>query len=129
MVNHETYKQLLRQVQGRIRTRAANDFKDLLWQVPPLVPGRPVFKPSHAARYITDKLRLGGFQVTPAAPGSADVHMLYITWMTEQKQQQRQPQPPPKKSRAAAAQPPAGGTVSVAEAARRLERLKARLAL
>lgn len=78
-VNHETYKQLWKQVQGTIRTRATNNFKDLLWQIPPLVPGRPVFNAAHAARYVSEKLRLGGFVVTVASP-APDVQMLYITW-------------------------------------------------
>lgn len=87
-VNHDTYKQLWHQVQGTIRTRAANNFKDLLWQIPPLVPGRPVFNAAHAARYVSEKLRLGGFVVSVASP-APDVQMLYITWPT------RTPPPPP----------------------------------
>jgi hypothetical protein len=146
-VNHETYKQLLKQVQDRIRLRAGNDFRDLVWQVPPFVPGRPVFTASHAARYVSEKLRRGGFEVTVAAP-SPDVQVLYITWRRpaaarpardhrrrQQQQQQRsaaaehhrQPPPPPPDGEAPVVQ--AALPASVAEATRRLERLKARLRL
>lgn len=132
-VNHETYKQLLAQVQDRIRMRANNDFRDLLWQVPPLVPGRPVFTASHAARYISEKLRRGGFDVTVAAPGD-DLFVLYITW---------QPAPPPRSGAGkqrrdhgdARRNDTRGNTrsrelpISVAEATHRLEKLKARLKL
>jgi len=124
-VNHATYKQLLGQVQDRLRIRATNNFTDLLWPVPPLVPGRPVYKVSHAARYITDKLRRGGFEVTTAAP-EKDVHVLYITWSPVPAR------PPPAKKTAAPAKPStaaASAPVSVAEATRRLEKLKARLQL
>lgn len=78
LVNHETYKGLLAQAQDRIRARALNDCKDLLWQVPPLVPGRPLYKTSHAARYVAEKLRVGGFSVEVAS--SKDVHVLYVSW-------------------------------------------------
>ena len=79
LVNHETYKQLLHQVQRLLRTRADNRGTDLLWPVPPLVPGRPLYTVSHAARYVAEKLRRGGFQVLAASP-QPGVHVLYITW-------------------------------------------------
>jgi len=124
-VNHETYKQLLAQVQDRIKLRATNDFRDLMWQVPPLVPGRPVYTPSHAARYVSEKLRRGGFDVNVATPG-ADVYVLYITWAattparpTRRGRDSREHRPRP----AQASKLP----LSVEEATHRLERLKARL--
>ena len=145
-VNHETYKFLLRQVQDRVRLRAENKATDLLWQVPPLVPGRPIYTVSHAARYITDKLRNGGFEVTPAAP-AADVHVLYISWKPkpevrphrtppeqpnqphrEQRTQQRT-QHTQRTQRTQRTQQQSGPTltISMAEASRSLDRLKARL--
>lgn len=133
-VNHETYKQLFEQVQQRIRARAANDLSELLWQVPPLVPGRPVYAPLHAARYVTDKLRRGGFEVRRASPAS-DVHVLYVTWRTRggadaaDRRHRR-----PAASRGASHPSPGGSAarqtpISVAEASQRLERLKAHLRL
>lgn len=127
-VNHATYKMLLLQVQGRLRMRADNKATDLLWQVPPLVPGRPVYAVSHAARYITDKLRRGGFEVVPTA-AAADVHVLYISWEAVAPRSPPRRKPP---ARAAAQPPPAaaprhGITISMDEASRSLDRLKARL--
>ena len=62
-VNHETYKQLWTLAQQRIRARDEAGLRHLVFEIPPLVPGRPVFKPSHAARYVAAKLRRGGFRV------------------------------------------------------------------
>ena len=117
-VNHETYKQLWRQAQDRIRARADNKATDLVWQVPPLVPGRPVYTVSHAARYVADKLRRGGFEVTVAAP-QPDVQVLYIDW-------KRPPQSDRRKVRATQA-PEARPALD--DATRTLEKLKARLRL
>lgn len=130
-VNHETYKMLLHQVQDRLRLRADNRASDLLWQVPPLVPGRPVYTVSHAARYITDKLRRGGFDVAPAA-AAADVHVLYISWRPvapPSPPRRRKPRTPPAAAAAGAAEPRRGIAISVAEASRSLDRLKARLSM
>lgn len=118
-VNHETYKQLLRVVQGHIRARAQNKGTDLTWQVPPLVPGRPVFTVAHAARYVSEKLRRGGFEVSVQAP-HADVHFLHIDW--KQAPRRRRPQRP----RDSAAPGQAGGD-ALEDATRTLEKLKARL--
>lgn len=139
-VNHETYKMLLRQVQDRLRLRADNRCADLLWQVPPLVPGRPVYKVSHAARYITDKLRRGGFDVAPAAP-APDVHVLYISWAATQPRPRPAParapdrarDPPRDPSRAPPGAPPRAPEpalhASMDEATRTMERLKAKLGM
>lgn len=119
-VNHETYKQLWRQVQDRIRSRADNRATDLVWQVPPLVPGRPLYAPSHAARYVSEKLRHGGFEVTVAAP-QPDIHVLYIDW-------KRRPANPPPRARAQPApEPPDLPHAGLEDATRSLEKLKARL--
>lgn len=144
-VNHETYKLLLRQVQDRIRARAAADARDMAWQVPPLVPGRPVYRGSHAARYVSEKLRRGGFGVLVAEPVPG-AHVLYVTWDPT----------PPRASRGRSSRRPsdrssrgpgdrsshgpgdrssrgpgdrAGLPISVAEAGRRVDVLRARLAL
>jgi hypothetical protein len=74
-VNHETYKQLYTALHDRIKRRASTNVTHLLYVVPPIVPGRPVYDPIHAARYITDKLRRGGFRVE-----SAQGHVLFIDW-------------------------------------------------
>jgi hypothetical protein len=140
-VNHETYKGLLAQAQGRIRARALNDCKDLLWQVPPLVPGRPLYKTSHAARYVADKLRLGGFSVEVAS--SRDVHVLYVSWnapvatraAAHAASRRRREEGTERVARGGSSRPADTGRtipndhVSVEEASRRLDRLKATLGL
>lgn len=86
-VNHETYKQLFEQIKTRIKARANNDCTDLTWQVPPLVPGRPVFDVSHAARYISEKLRLGGFEVqVVSTPYTSAVCVLFVSWSRKRAQ-------------------------------------------
>jgi hypothetical protein len=72
--NHETYKIVLQRVYDRIRHRTSLNGTDLTYAVPPFVPGRPVYDPSHAARYVTEKLRRGGFAVT------ADGSSLVVDW-------------------------------------------------
>jgi hypothetical protein len=130
-VNHETYKQLLRQVQDRIRARAAGEGRDLLWQVPPMVPGRPLFTTAHAANYVAEKLRRRGFSVDVAALAENAI-LVYVTWGTPTRTAARArarpsldgPRPGPDRPQA----PAAGlddGPVTVAEATNRLERLKA----
>ena len=74
-VNHETYKGILAQVYTRIRQVATMHGVSLVARVPHLVPGRPVFNPAHAERYVTEKLRLGGFDVSPLGGG-----LLAVQW-------------------------------------------------
>lgn len=130
-VNHETYKQLWRQVQDRIRARADNRATDLVWQVPPLVPGRPVYTVAHAARYVSDKLRHGGFVVTVAAP-QPDVHVMHIDWAQRPGANAATTRPPstrPKAKRSRAQRPQAAEPPCIDDASRTLEKLKARLRL
>lgn len=75
-VNHETYRQLYASLHDRIKRRAAANGTNLTYQVPPFVIGRPVYTPSHAVRYVSDKLRRGGFGVTVLADGMT----LFIDW-------------------------------------------------
>lgn len=73
--NHETYKLVLQRVYDRIRHRTSLNGTDLTYAIPPFVPGRPVYDPSHAARYVTEKLQRGGFRVAADEAGS-----LVIDW-------------------------------------------------
>ncbi len=130
-VNHETYKMMLRQLYDRVRARAANKFTDLVFQVPPLVPGRPLYTVSHASRYLSEKMRRGGFDVSVDAP-HPDVHTLYVSWARGLRKPP--PPPPPRKHAqpAGAHHQPAGIAslpASMAEASRSLDRLKAQLKL
>jgi hypothetical protein len=122
-VNHETYKGLLAQVQDHIRARAANGIKELVWQVPPLVLGRPVYKVDHAARYVSDKLRIGGFVVQVVTP-SSEVSFLHISWASSDKQKRRRP-----RNRTSSTPAKRPGTITTTETSRRVEQLKAHLRL
>ena len=73
-VNHETYKLIVQRVYDRIRHQAAMNRSDLAYAVPAIVPGRPVYDATHALRYVTEKLRLGGFEVATDGP------MVYVSW-------------------------------------------------
>jgi hypothetical protein len=128
-VNHETYKRLWEGVQDRIRARAENKGTDLTWQVPPFVPGRPVYAVSHAARYVADKLRRGGFVVSVAAP-QPDVHVLFVSWPAAARPPRPRPRPQPPPPHPTARQPPPTvgvNAVGLEEASRTLEKLKAKL--
>lgn len=107
-VNHETYKRLYESVNDRIQRRAHVNSTNLTYVIPPFVPGRPVYTPSHAARYISDKLRRGGFGVAVLGDGVT----LYIDWAPRpqalpqpEDDAPAAPRPPP----AAAARPPLVG--------------------
>lgn len=117
-VNHETYKQLLAQVHARLKARSDNKFRDLVWVVPPLVPGRPVYNPWHAARYVSDKLRLGGFDVEVASGDG--VHVLYIEWSPV-------PKKPGPSTSSRPTTPSTPSRITTDQATRSLEKLKARL--
>lgn len=131
-VNHETYKMMLRQLYDRVRARAANKFTDLTFQVPPLVPGRPLYTVSHASRYLSEKMRLGGFDVVVDAP-HPDVHTLYVSWARGLKAVKTVSSRTSRQSGCTDRQSPNPGIASLpasmAEAARSLDRLKAQLKL
>lgn len=93
--NHRTYKQLFQACCERIRRRAAvpNLPSAMYYQVPAFVWGRPPFTHSHAARYVSEKLRRNGFQVTEPSPGT-----LHVDWARPRKQTKRAtPRPDPAK--------------------------------
>lgn len=119
-VNHETYKGLFNQVSDRVRSRADNKGTSLAWVVPPFVMGRPLYNPSHAARYVAEKLRRGGFRVE-----ETEGPTLRISWsFTPQKAA-----PPPPPSTTPPTHPAVEGQVPLHDASRSLEKLKARLRL
>lgn len=76
-VNHETYKGLFEACCSRIRRRALlpKAPQHVHYAVPPFVWGRPPFKHSHALRYVSEKLRRNGFDVSESAPG-----VLLVQW-------------------------------------------------
>ena len=127
-VNHETYKMMLRQLHERVRARAANKFTDLAFQVPPLVPGRPLYTVAHASRYLSEKMRRGGFDVTVDAP-HPDVHTVYVSWARGLKSKNALRQYTSSGTGSGTGSGIASLPASMAEAARSLDRLKAQLKL
>ena len=118
-VNHETYKQLYATVHDRIKRRAQVNATHLTYVVPYFVPGRPMYTASHAARYITDKLRRGGFAVMASEDGGT----LFVDWAPRPG---KFPKPDPPAPPAPAADRRGGATkpLSREAVAARLEALK-----
>lgn len=120
-VNHETYKGLFEACCKRIRGRVdlPKAPQHIHYAVPAFVWGRPPFKHSHALRYVSEKLRRNGFQVSESAPG-----VLHVQW------------PRPRAAAAAAkratkpkkAKPGATKTAAKTAAAKTSTKLSARLA-
>lgn len=96
-VNHETYKGLFDACCSRIRRRALlpKAPQHIHYAVPPFVWGRPPFKHSHALRYVSEKLRRNGFEVSESAPG-----VLLVQWKPATKPK---PKPARRKPKPAAA--------------------------
>lgn len=118
--NHETYKIVLQRVYDRIRHRTSLNGTDMTYAIPPFVPGRPVYDPSHAARYVTEKLQRGGFGVSTDDAGS-----LVVDWsLPATKATARKVAGVSRKAQAPAA---ASTTVRGGGLSERLEALKARM--
>lgn len=64
VVNHETYKMIYAKIQNRITYAASKGYTKTDYVIPSIIPGRPMFSVSHAIRYVRDKLRYNGFEVT-----------------------------------------------------------------
>ena len=74
--NHQTYKTLFLACCEGIRQRATLHRKgELRYIVPPFVWGRPVFQREHATRYVVEKLRHNGFDVSETEPS-----VLLVKW-------------------------------------------------
>ena len=84
-VNHETYKMLHGQVENRIKQMVETNVRatQVFYAIPAFVPGRPVYNPMHAKRYIAEKIRRAGFLVVEH---DYPQHALVIDWSS----------PPPK---------------------------------
>lgn len=84
VVNHETYKMIYAKIQNRITYAASKGYTKTDYVVPSIIPGRPMFSVSHAIRYVRDKLRYNGFEVTEL-PHSDTIR---IDWGPPPQQQQ-----------------------------------------
>ncbi len=121
-VNHATYKMVFGQIEERIRRHARMNATDMLTKIPCHIPGRPVYKVSHAARYVVDKLRLRGFEAELRPSGDGNL-FLWASW--------KQAPPPPKEKKAKPPEPMPPTrplVITPNDVTRRLDMLKARLA-
>ena len=125
-VNHETYKTIYRQVTRRIEMHGQMGELDLTAKVPHYVPGRPIYDVSHATRYVTEKLRIAGFEAISYDDGTGDF-FVRISWKSA---------PKTTAPRAAASKPanpknvaiaPRSVMVAPADTARRLDFLRMKL--
>lgn len=83
--NHETYKMLYKQCTDHIKRQNDMGSTSTTYYVSEYVLGRPIFKRSHAMRYIAGKLEHGKFHVT-TDPGTG---YLWIDWGKEKQKQIR----------------------------------------
>jgi hypothetical protein len=83
--NHETYKMLYKQCTDHIKRQNDMGSTSTTYYVSEYVLGRPIFKRSHAMRYIASKLEHGKFHVV-TDPGSG---YLWIDWGKEKQKQIR----------------------------------------
>lgn len=139
LVNRETYREILAELQKGIRMANDNGAKELSYRIPPFVPGRPLFQASRAAKYVRKKLTLAGFQVNVESP-HPEVQTVTVRWNAAEKRRvvARGPVRPRRHAeRSPVAKPPESPTkeptkelpITVEEATRRLQMLKAHLDL
>jgi hypothetical protein len=83
--NHETYKMLYKQCTDHIKRQNDMGSTSTTYYVSEYVLGRPIFKRSHAMRYIAGKLEHGKFHVA-TDPGTG---YLWIDWGKEKQKQIR----------------------------------------
>lgn len=86
-INHASYKMILEQCMAVMR-EAAPFVDSVDYQLPPLVPGRPLFDVEHAMRYLIDKLEFHGYRVR--RKGDA---VLHINWRHAKTQHHKVPPP------------------------------------
>ena len=122
-VNHDTYKTIYHQITRRIEMHGRMGELDLTAKVPHYVPGRPIYDVSHATRYVTEKLRIAGFDATSYGDATGDF-FVRISWKSAPKPSARPPGPPPPKNVAVA---PRSVMIAPADTARRLDFLRMKL--
>ena len=61
-VNHETYKMLFHMTIQRIRSRCEMNQTRFQYRIPNFLLGRPTINTKHAARYVSEKLKIYGYK-------------------------------------------------------------------
>lgn len=121
-VNHETYKTIYHQVTRRIEMHGQMGELDLTAKVPHYVPGRPIYDVSHATRYVTEKLRIAGFEATSYGDATGDF-FVRISWKSAPKTTTTAARPPKPPKNVA----PRSVMIAPADTARRLDFLRMKL--
>ena len=60
-VSHETYKIVFETATQRIKNKAEMNETEMKFKIPHYIIGRPLFNVKHAARYVSEKLRIYGY--------------------------------------------------------------------
>lgn len=81
IVNHTTYKLIYNQCAEHIKRKNTADCTTTLFNVPEFMIGRPTFTHAHAVRYVSEKLRKGGFNV------QVEGALLIISWKNSVKEE------------------------------------------
>lgn len=74
--HHELYKELLLEVNEKIKKRNKENFKNMTYDIPIFKYGHPTINVCNAMQYIIMKLNKGGFVAYPYG----DSRRLYIDW-------------------------------------------------
>jgi len=63
-VNHETYRMLFQMTIQRIKSRCEMNQTSFQYRIPNFLLGRPTINTKHAARYVSEKLKIYGYKST-----------------------------------------------------------------
>jgi hypothetical protein len=77
-VSHATYKLIFENVIALIRRRAEANETDVVYRVPHYMLGRPSINVKHAARYISEKLKIYGYKSNYKEIN--DTYFVYADW-------------------------------------------------
>ncbi|AGE48585.1 hypothetical protein PBCVAN69C_629L [Paramecium bursaria Chlorella virus AN69C] len=77
-VSHATYKMLFETAIQRIKKNAETDATEILYKIPHFMLGRPTINVKHAARYVSEKLKIYGY--TTRYYEQDGTYFVYISW-------------------------------------------------
>ena len=60
--SHQTYKMVFEMIVQRIRSRSEMNQTKLQYKIPNFIMGRPAINTKHAARYVSEKLKIYGYK-------------------------------------------------------------------
>ena len=77
-VSHATYKMLFETAIQRIKNKAEMDETSMLYKIPHYMLGRPTINVKHAARYVSEKLKIYGY--TTRYYEQEGTYFVYVSW-------------------------------------------------